>query len=112
MQQLRLLARKRRGPGGGLLAYAYPEPAGYRTHPRGPPEASYVDEMREFILPYEAVRQSAGADDMLHDFFRSTYEAAAELGGWNRRELEDSASPSGRARSPSFPHPRHDREKT
>ena len=107
-------------PGSGAVqeaafyAYAYPEPEGYRAHPAGPPEASYVDEMREFILPYEAIRQSADADGTLHDFLRSTYEAAADLGGWNRKELEDSVPAPERAsaRSPSFPHPQVDNEAT
>jgi hypothetical protein len=81
-------------PGGGTVqeaafyAYAYPEPVGYREYPVRPEEAYYSDEMREYILPYEAVRHAGEPDRMLHDFFQSTYEASAELGGWNRAELE------------------------
>jgi hypothetical protein len=44
--------------------------------------------MREYILPYEAVRRASRPDRMLQEFFQSTYEAAAERGGWNRSELE------------------------
>src|SRR5262249_54872124 len=81
-------------PGSGLVqeaafyAYAYPEPAGYSAAPVRPREAYYHSEMREFILPYEAVRSAAAPDAMLLDFLQSTYEAAADLGGWDRETLE------------------------
>src|SRR5690606_2900286 len=85
-------------PGSGAVqepavyAYAYPEPKGYRDHPARPAEARYVDQMREFILPYDAVRRAPDPDRMLLEFFGSTYEGAAELGAWNREELEDEAA--------------------
>jgi hypothetical protein len=81
-------------PGGGAVpepafyAYAYPEPAGFRDSPIRPAEAYYHEGMREYILPYEAVRRASRPDRMLQEFFQSTYEAAAERGGWNRSELE------------------------
>lgn len=71
-----------------FYAYAYPEPPGYREHAVRPPEAYYSEEMREHLLPYEAVRRAPDPDRMLLDFFRSTYEAAAERGGWDRAALE------------------------
>jgi hypothetical protein len=81
-------------PGGGAVrepvfyAYAYPEPEGFKRHPVRPAGAFYSSDLREFILPYEAVRQSGSPDSMLLEFARSTYEAAAELGGWDRHALE------------------------
>jgi Family of unknown function (DUF5996) len=42
----------------------------------------------EFLLPYTAVRTSSDPDGTLLAFFQSTYEAAAELGGWGRATLE------------------------
>src|SRR5438309_5230165 len=39
-----------------FYAYAYPEPAGCPGAPIHPPEASYNTTMREWILPYDAVR--------------------------------------------------------
>ncbi|HEU4751809.1 MAG TPA: DUF5996 family protein [Armatimonadota bacterium] len=81
-------------PGGGpvpepvFYAYAYPEPPGYSDHRPQPEAAFYSPQMREFLLPYEAVRQSPDPDGMLLAFCRSTYEAAAELGGWDRAALE------------------------
>jgi hypothetical protein len=44
--------------------------------------------MQEFILPYEAVRQADDPDAMLLAFLQSTYEAAANLGHWDRVALE------------------------
>jgi hypothetical protein len=44
--------------------------------------------MQEFVLPYEAVRQASDPDAMILAFFQSTYEAAANLGHWDRDALE------------------------
>jgi hypothetical protein len=92
-----------------FYAYAYPEPAGYREFPIRPAEAYYDEEMREHILPYEAVRRAPDPDRMLGEFFRSTYEAGAEAGGWNRMELEHDDPRHGRpAAQPAPAFPRHE----
>ncbi len=44
--------------------------------------------MKEFILPYEAVRQAKDPDAMALAFLQSTYEAAANLAQWERAALE------------------------
>ena len=44
--------------------------------------------MREFILPYEIVRNAPAPDEALLDFAQSTYEAAAECGSWDRAALD------------------------
>ncbi|MER5914453.1 DUF5996 family protein [Streptomyces sp. NPDC001982] len=79
-------------PGGGeegaFYAYAYPEPAGFADCPVRPAEASYQRESGEFVLPYEAVATAADPDQVLSEFLHCTYEATAELGGWNRAALE------------------------
>lgn len=71
-----------------FYSYAYPEPEGFGTAAVGPVGASYNSELREYILPYDEVRQSASPDEVLLEFLQSSYEAAAGLGGWNRLELE------------------------
>jgi Family of unknown function (DUF5996) len=71
-----------------FYAYAYPEPPGCPDAPIRPAEASYNSAMREWILPYEAVRKVADPKAAVLDFLQSTYEAAATRGGWNRAELE------------------------
>jgi hypothetical protein len=86
-------------PGGGPVAYAafysyaYPEPAGYAAAKVGPAQAFYSQDLREFILPYDAVRESPSPDDTLLEFLQTTYEAAADLGGWDRAALERPGAP-------------------
>lgn len=79
-------------PGGGeegaFYAYAYPEPDGFAQHPVTPADAFYSAENGQFLLPYEAVRTSGDPDGTLSAFLQSTYEAAAENGGWDRAALE------------------------
>jgi hypothetical protein len=73
---------------GSFYAYAYPQRAGFSDW-RVTPDAAYYDhEMGEFLLPYAAVRTADDPDAFLLSFFESTYEGAAELGGWDRAALE------------------------
>lgn len=80
-------------PGGGeegaFYAYAYPEPDGFADHPVGPDAAYYSRENGQFLLPYEAVRTAPDPAQALLEFLHSSYEAAAERGGWDRAGLED-----------------------
>jgi hypothetical protein len=73
---------------GAFYAYAYPEPAGFADRPVEPADAGYDSDLGEFILPYHVVRSAADPDTMLLTFAQSTYEAAAELAGWDRAALE------------------------
>jgi len=81
-------------PGGGpvphaaFYAYAYPEPAGFSTAVVKPVPAFYSTDLREFILPYDAVRLAASPDDTLLEFLQTTYDAAADLARWDRAALE------------------------
>jgi len=71
-----------------FFAYAYPEPQGFSEYPVQPVAAFYSPELREFILPYETVRQAENPDAALLAFLQTTYEAAADLGCWDRASLE------------------------
>jgi hypothetical protein len=73
-----------------FYAYAAPEPGGLKTALVRPAGAYYHAELSEFILPYEAVRSAPAPTDELMSFLESTYDAAAELAGWNRSALERS----------------------
>jgi hypothetical protein len=90
--------------GGGAIshaafyAYSYPEPSGFAQAVVRPQGAYYHTDLREFILPYDVVRESATPDDTLRSFLQSTYEAAADLGKWDRKALERSHEP--RTRNP------------
>jgi hypothetical protein len=71
-----------------FYSYAYPEPIGYREYPIAPKQAWFNAAFGEFILPYEAMRQSADPDAALLAFLESTYEAAANCAAWDRVRLE------------------------
>lgn len=71
-----------------FYAYAYPEPAGFPLAPVQPEAAYYDTRFREFILPYDAVRQAANPEETLLGFFQTTYETAATLAHWDRGALE------------------------
>ena len=71
-----------------FFSYAYPAPAGFAEAKVRPAAARYNGNLGEFVLPYDAVRESADPDSTLLEFLQSTYEAAAELGGWDRAALE------------------------
>ncbi len=81
-------------PGGGditepmFYAYAAPEPVGFREAPTRPAKAFYHVQLGEFLLPYEAVRTAPKPREALLEFVRSTYEAGANLGKWDRVALE------------------------
>jgi Family of unknown function (DUF5996) len=71
-----------------FYSYAYPEPDGFADAKVQPSSARYDTTLREFILPYDDVRYADAPEQMLLAFLQSTYEAAADLGGWDRRSLE------------------------
>jgi len=75
-------------PYAAFYSYAYPEPAGFSAAPVKPDAAFYSADLREFILPYDRVRQAADPDTTLLEFLQTTYEAAANLAKWDRAALE------------------------
>jgi hypothetical protein len=86
-------------PGGGptrfplFYAYAYPEPDGFAKAAVTPGDAFYSADLREFVLPYDAVRESSAPDETLLAFLQSTYAAAADLAHWDRPALERADDP-------------------
>jgi Family of unknown function (DUF5996) len=81
-------------PGGGEIkgpafySYAAPEPAGFAGHPVQPAAAFYHPQLHEFLLMYDDVRRAASPREALLTFLQSTYDAAANLAHWDRKELE------------------------
>jgi hypothetical protein len=75
-----------------FYSYTAPEPAGLAdTVGAGkirPPQTFYSSDMKEFFLPYDDVRKSPSPDQALMDFCQTTYEAGADLAGWDRTALE------------------------
>jgi hypothetical protein len=90
-------------PGGGgidaptFYAYAYPTPDGFAGARVEPEQASFHAGLGEFVLPYDAVRSAADPEAALLSFLLTTYQAAADLGGWDRTALE---AELGRPRMP------------
>ncbi len=81
-------------PGGGAVddaafySYAYPAPPGFDKAAVRPDAAFFQPQLGEFILPYGAVRTAPNPDETLLAFLQSTYDAAADLGKWDRAALE------------------------
>jgi hypothetical protein len=86
-------------PGSGAVqapafySYAYPEPDGLRAARIRPEPAGWHPEMREFILLYDSMRALPQPDEALLEFCQSTYEAAADLGRWDRAALDRNPPP-------------------
>jgi hypothetical protein len=81
-------------PGGGDIAgpafysYAAPEPAGFAERKVRPQAAFYHPQLKEFLLMYDDVRTAADPKAALLEFLQSTYDTAADLGNWDRKNLE------------------------
>ncbi len=81
-------------PGGGgidyaaFYSYAYPSPDGFSEAVIRPSTAVWSNGLGEFLLPYDEVRTALSPDDVLLEFLQSSYDAAANLGHWDRAALE------------------------
>ena len=84
-------------PQPAFYGYCVPEPAGLKSAIIRPAEASYDVTLGEFILPYDAARNSASPQAAIHAFVDSTYEQAATLAHWDRSALERPATGTGPA---------------
>jgi hypothetical protein len=79
-----------------FYSYAYPAPEGFASAAVRPARAFFSKDLGEFILPYNAVRTAPDPEGTLMEFLRSTYEAAADLGRWDRAALECALGEVGR----------------
>ncbi|MEM7436464.1 MAG: DUF5996 family protein [Myxococcota bacterium] len=71
-----------------FYSYAYPTPEEFGARKVRPEAASFSEELGEFVLPYDAVRQASSPDAALMEFLESTYEAASDLAKWERDSLD------------------------
>jgi len=74
--------------GPAFYSYAAPEPAGFAEQRVRPEAAFYHPQLKEFLLMYDDVRTSDNPKAALLEFLQSTYDAAADLGKWDRKTLE------------------------
>lgn len=82
-----------------FYSYAYPVPNGFATAKVAPDAARFDAALGEFILDYEAVRSADDPDGVLLAFLQSTYEAAANLAGWDRAALDCALGEPGTPRA-------------
>ena len=81
-------------PGGEMLpepiyySYAYPSPEGFAQATVQPAAARFEEGLGEFVLPYQAVRAANDPEAALLAFLQSTYDVAADLGRWDREQLD------------------------
>jgi Family of unknown function (DUF5996) len=78
-------------PQASYTASGFPPPQGMETAPLRPPQAQYMEFPGYgpvYVLAYEDVRTADDPRGALLEFCRSSYEAIAGLGGWDRQVLE------------------------
>jgi hypothetical protein len=75
-------------PNAAFYAYAMPAPAGFYGATIQPSAARFDKKLGEFVLDYDAVRSLEDPQQAIIEFAQSCYEAAAILGNWDRKHLE------------------------
>lgn len=75
-------------PYAALYSYMMPAPEGLASAQIRPDAAHFDATLGEFVLPYDDVRRAPSPEEAAASFFQSTYEAAAQLAGWDRTALE------------------------
>jgi hypothetical protein len=79
-----------------FYAYAYPTPVALSVQPVEPEAAFWHRDLREFLLPYAAVRAAPNPDAELQRFLHSTFACAATLLDWPAGLVIDEAPSFGR----------------
>ncbi|RYD58823.1 MAG: hypothetical protein EOP60_02905 [Sphingomonadales bacterium] len=75
-------------PHAAFYSYAYPSPSGFAEAEVRPAAARFDPALGEFVLDYDAVRVAGDPEAALTEFLQSTYDAAADVAGWDRSALE------------------------
>ncbi|MCP3144685.1 DUF5996 family protein [Pyxidicoccus xibeiensis] len=74
--------------GAAFYCYAAPEPEGFSTADIRAAGGWYDAGFKEYLLAYDDVRRARAPRAFLLDFLQGTYDACADLGGWERARLE------------------------
>lgn len=74
-------------PKPAFYAYGYPAPPGY-AEAKVPAPAYFDTGLGEWLLDYDAVRTAPDPRARLLGFLQASYDAAADLGKWDRAHLE------------------------
>jgi hypothetical protein len=78
-------------PAPAFYSYTSPEPPGLPAASIRPEEAFYSKDSGLFLLYYDDMRNTSSPEQVLLEFFQSTYEAGATLAQWDREALERKA---------------------
>ncbi len=70
-------------PHPGFYGYLVPRPDGCESAPIGSEHAEWVEAMGEWMMPYEAVRESSDPRQTILAFLEGVYHVATTLGGWD-----------------------------
>jgi hypothetical protein len=75
-------------PHAAFYAYMSPTPNKIEEAHIHPDAAHFDTTLGEFVLLYDDMRSTSAPEETLSTFFQSTYEACANLAGWDRATLE------------------------
>jgi hypothetical protein len=70
-----------------FYGYIYPEPKSAESLPIAPAQASWSSAFNEWVLPYQAVRESPDPAAMLRSFIDAIYDLCFSAAGWRRDEF-------------------------
>ena len=70
-----------------FYGYIFPQPDGAAALPVAPATAAWSDAIKEWVLPYDAVRTSADPAGALGAFLDAIYAACGSAAGWDRTAL-------------------------
>lgn len=70
-------------PNPAFFSFTYPQPIGIEKTKIKPNAATWNNDLYEFILDYEFVRNAKNPTATILEFFESAYQAGADLAGWD-----------------------------
>lgn len=70
-----------------FYSYTVPGPEGLAEARVRPDAGFFSDKLKEYVLPYDAVRRSPDPARAILEFAESTYDAGSTLAGWDRAAL-------------------------
>lgn len=66
-----------------FYAYIHPKPEGCELAPINPTGAAWIEQMGEWVLPYDVVLASGDPRQAIVEFLDRVYSIAGEYGGWD-----------------------------
>ena len=84
-----------------FYGYIFPQPAGAEHLPIAPTSASWSETIKEWVLPYDAVRSAADPAAELRAFLDAIYAQCIDAAGWDRAALSYDSPKQYHATSPS-----------